>query len=332
MFTISIMIKRLFLEKRLLLLKTCFMNYILILMLFTPLSSWASPFGFLEHKFTGAAELSTFNTNTNFDDNGNVVSVTSKSMITENKLNLSSTYDFSSEWGFHGDLNFKQVTSQWTNYIYSAIGPGELTLGSDFQAIGGDLKVIPDFFGTIPLSTIPGSDKTAFLGDGAFALGGIVNLASHVYFIKNALYGGIIWRSQGLSTQVPLGLKTATNLGRSFVIHVDLFGELSLGNDQYTPTPSARTLTQNLYNGGSTIYSALNPSFFAVKGYLLWNMSKVFSLSGGAQQIFLGQRVPNGTRFFVSLGFTHWPGTEPPTSHGAQDSDDDKFQVDTEGE
>lgn len=308
--------------------------FLAVLCFFISVSTLAGPFGFNTGRFTLFTEPSYVTTNKNYDDNGSLYVLNPPNQLTEIAIPVGSTYDFNSSAGAYAVLTFKQINSKGLNYNYSVTGISDLVLGTDFVLVEGNtFKIIPDFSVDIPLSGVPTSGA-AFMNDGSFAVQGLLGLSSRVWNTNTYLYGGFLWRSQGLSSQIPIGLLAKINVSRKFFVNFKTFGEISLANDQYSNQASTRNLLIAASNGGSFLYDSVNPSYFAAKASLGWNVSSSVNLSLGVRQTFIGYKVADETRFFLNFTLNKTPGkhrTFVPEQRFQQETDD-KFEVDTEGE
>lgn len=303
------------------------MKFLLLLSFLVSSAAWGSPYGFNKGSFAIKADTSYLYSSKNFSDSGALTSISQQNSITETKLDLCLAYDLSNTWGLYAKTSFKNFNSQTSTYNLSVLGFSDLSLGSDFL-IGrwGNLKAIADFSALIPFAGEPGHDRTAFYSDGAYYLSGKSYLNYNISHFKNLFYAGATWRSQGLSTQIPLGIQSRFFFIPKAFISATVEGELSLSNDQYTSAPSQRYIINQAFNAGSQIYNAVNPQFAALKLEAGGLMFSNITLSAGINYVFWGQRVADELRYFITFGYQ----TKLASEKKFEADDPDKFEVDTE--
>ncbi len=310
-----------------------------------PLFAQADPFGFVQTRLGLYDETSYLLTNSNFDSNGNIFTIGNGYQLQEIKTQAGGTYDITDFFGVHADVNFKQVQTQGPGYNFTTSGIGEAAFGAGLQLFDvAGFKLIPDITLVTNLAPLPGATAAAFITDGAFVVQGLAYLAKKFWITDMSFYAGYKWRSQGLSSQIPVGIISRTEFGKYIFLFLKVYGEFTTSNDQYTSTPSVRATPILLFNGGSTIYDSINPQFFYVQAKLGWNISRDFDLAVGVNQTITGARTNLESRAMVTLAFSHIlearsKNSEPALSHKrsrdakpVRNQDPDKFEVDSGNE
>jgi hypothetical protein len=304
-----------------------------ILIFFTESRGAANPFGFSETAFKFSLESSYFNTNANYDLNGNSVNLPIGNQVTEMRFNLSGSYDFTNRFGAFANVIFNNENAASTGVNRANTGFSQSTAGLGALIYSGFINIVPEASLTVPFSPAPDLTTTgALLGDGAFVGTGKINLTRSFKYFGLLGYAGYNYLSNGLSSNIAYGFKIHGALS-SFFADFGLHGISSLNNDQNGSNYFVRQLITNFVDGGSLIYDATNPSWLDLDFDIGVRVFRNYQISAGVEPTLSGQNSPQGTRFLVTLSYNSWPlRGQDGTSRPVRPGDTQDFKVDTNSE
>lgn len=121
----------------------------------------ANQFGFANHALVMYFETQYFQTNRNFDPNGNSDPLPNGNSVTELRFDMSAAYDFSNRFEIYGEGNFNQEQAVINNgpglggVIKNNGEPGDLKLGVNYLLLQKFVSIIPDVSVSAPFTPRP---------------------------------------------------------------------------------------------------------------------------------------------------------------------------------
>jgi hypothetical protein len=271
----------------------------LLLILTSPIL-WASPYGFKKNNFSTFFETSYLFTNSNYDDGGSTARLPLSNQLTEVKVDLNPTYDFTNRWGAYGDFSFKKMDSYGTTVARTNSNLSDTVFGTQFQLPVKFANIIPDFSISLPTYPKPGSDDSVLMGDGGIVTTAKLYITKTMYSFSLGGFGGVSGRTEGLSTLIPWGVMAKYEYDPIFY-ELMFHGASSINNDQYTNNPQARRRITDIVDSGSLLYDSVNPSWGKIQGHVGWKIDPRIHLTFGIEYVAFGVRTAQSTSFMVGL-------------------------------
>ena len=265
--------------------------------------------------------VSYFNSNLNFDSDGQAALPANLSGYNRLHVNTRLTYGFSPDFTFFANLSWARVEVMHTTVGGVSYGLTDQTIGLNMrayhsQSTGASLHLQASGVAPLYSTTSTSTTNAPSLGDQAF---GFTVGALADYPITNGeenqftLTGGAgyMWRAKEFSAGIPwsVGVRMQQRKqGVEFLAQV--VGLQSLKTDPYSPfvVNSARSLNGS---GGSYYISAINPSFLNLRGRVGYRFKPQTSVFVSMTQGVAGTNAPKHFSLEGGVEFT-WSTVQEP--------------------
>lgn len=277
-------------------------SFLIFWFLLTATGATAGPLGHQSGSLVSIFDVGYLTSTKNFDDTGQVMALSRSNEFSQWRLRGQAEYDLSDQWGVFGAFSYKRANAFATTASRFNNNLSDFFLGTDVAVWNGWIRITPEVVISIPTYPKPGTEDSALLGDGASTISFALNGAKDWGAFGLNGYVGYRARSEGYSSSWLFGLQAQYMPEIPLFAFFGLYNDWSLNNDSYT---SANRIAPAInYNGGSLIYSSINPSLNVIEAGAGFKISESFFITGSIETTIMGVRTAQYTQFLVGVGYT----------------------------
>lgn len=176
----------------------------------------------------------------------------------------------------------------------------DIMLGYQFFWIARPFKLKPELFISYPVKSVEVTTDESIASEGVPTAKLGLWMQKKWLTLDNYAYVGATYRAEGRSALAEYAVGTKKDL-EGLEFGAEVRGFESVTDDEFTDTPTKRTVVTDKVNGGSLKYYGINPSLLSANFTVGLQMSDAFSLQGGYGFDIQGKSMAKGTTIFFNL-------------------------------
>lgn len=246
--------------------------------------------------------LSSINTKSNFEDDGNLFkSIGAEKSFNVHQINTQIDFNYNRNLNFYTGLGFANAISDDSEFIRNHIAPTKIDLGLQyFLRKKRNLQVIPELTIALPLQIITDDFDEAFADDGTIKIRLGLNFQKKIWKTHHSFSSAYNYRNNNFSHYADFIYNIKLQSSK-FNWTFSLSGISTLIDDSFINDPKKRTSVSDRSNAGSLYTYSLNPSFLAFRNQLDYRLSKHTELGLSIETRFQGRNTAKGNIVSLNL-------------------------------
>lgn len=296
------------------------------------LNSEASPQGYRPGYLLMEVKGDIYRTNANYDrfQGGKQSNLSGDNYYANQQYILGIRYDFNDMISAFSSMGLGFAEAQDAFTKRSRTTATDFTLGGDVKLFStGILSAVAEIKGSLPFNRQDHTIIDVTTGEGAATVQGGMYLAGDFNWTLVYAYLGVRYQDEGRALLMPWAVHGDFYLG-DFIFAGEVSGYSAMTDDDYTKNQAYKNTYNDVRNGGSWRYYAVNPTLIDVKGWVGYQITDDLTARVGYGSSVYGLRTASGQSilFELAFGFDTLSDPTPKSLRKSKTNLRDQFQPD----